>query len=341
MTQPCPAISVVLPVWNAAATLPATLESLLAQTGADFEVLAVDDGSTDATPDLLAAFAAQDARIRPARIAHGGIVAALNHGLALARGRYIARMDADDTCHPQRLTLQCAFLDAHPHIGLVGCRVDFGGDRDCCGGYARHVDWVNTLLDPTDIALARFRESPFAHPSVMFRAELPGLHGAYLDGPFPEDYELWLRWMDAGVAMAKLPHTLLTWNDPPGRLSRTHPNYAEDGFYSLKGLYLARWLARHNPRHPEVWVVGAGRTSRRRARLLMEQGITVRAWIDIDPRKIGNRVDGLPVLGREAMPAPGEGFLVAYLAGHGAAEELAAFLDGAGYVQGRDYILAA
>ena len=67
----------------------------------------------------------------------------------------------------------------------------------------------------------------------------------------------------------------------------------------------------------------------------------MRAWIDIDPRKIGNRVDGLPVLGREAMPAPGEGFLVAYLAGHGAAEELAAFLDGAGYVQGRDYILAA
>ncbi|MBG3876050.1 glycosyltransferase, partial [Desulfovibrio oxamicus] len=77
MTKPCPAVSVVLPVWNAAATLSATLESLLAQTGADFEVLAVDDGSTDATPDILAAFAAQDARIRPARIAHGGIVAAL------------------------------------------------------------------------------------------------------------------------------------------------------------------------------------------------------------------------------------------------------------------------
>lgn len=341
MSQPCPAVSVVLPVRNAAATLPAALESLRLQRDADFEVVAVDDGSTDDTPALLAAFSGRDARIRPVRIPHGGIVAALRHGLARSRGRYIARMDADDTCHPRRLALQCAYLDAHPHIGLVGCRVAFGGDRLRHGGYARHVDWINTLLDPADIALGRFRESPLAHPSVMFRAHLPDLHGTYRNGSFPEDYDLWLRWLDAGVAMAKLPDTLLTWNDPPGRLSRTHANYAETGFYALKGLYLSRWLARHNPHHPEVWIVGAGRASRRRARPLMEQGIAVRAWIDIDPRKIGNRVNGLPVLGRKDMPAPGRGFLVAYLAGHGAADALAQFLTGAGYMPGRDYMLAS
>ena len=189
-----PHISVLLPACNAAPTLPAALESLLDQrTSRLFEIVAVDDGSSDGTPHLLADFARRDARLRPLRIAHAGLVGALNAGLAQCRGRYVARMDADDLSLPDRLEKQATHLDAHPDIGVVGSLVTFGGDPKRQAGYAHHVAWLNTLRTPRELSDWRFAEAPLAHPSVMFRRELPERLGAYRDGPFPEDFELWLR----------------------------------------------------------------------------------------------------------------------------------------------------
>lgn len=339
--MPEPAVSVLLPAYNAQATLAATLDSLLSQSFRDFEIVAVDDGSTDGTGEILRTFALTDERVRPFPIAHGGIVAALNEGLAQVRGRYVARMDADDLCHPDRLASQAAALDENPDLGLVACRVCFGGDRHECGGYARYVDWINGLLTPDDIALGRFRESPLAHPSVMFRADVPREHGGYRDGPFPEDYELWLRWLEAGVRMAKLPDELLTWTDSPGRLSRTHDNYSVDNFYRIKTEYLARWLTENNPHHPDVWLVGAGRVSRLRSELLTEYGVSIRGYIDIDPRKIGNIIHGRPIVPRSEAPAPGAGFILSYVANHGADAEIRKWLTPLGYREGRDFLFAA
>lgn len=335
-----PAVSVLMPAYNAQATVADAVHSVLTQTWTDFELLAVDDGSSDNTVSVLAALAAQDARIRVLELSHGGIVSALNAGLYLARAPLIARMDADDLCMPERLERQMAYLATHPAIGMVGCRVSFGGGPQA-GGYARYVDWINTLLTPEDISLQRFRESPFAHPSVMFHRELIDRFGEYRDGSFPEDYELWLRWLEQGVSMAKVPETLLEWSDPPTRLSRTDTRYSTESFYSMKTAYLVQWLTRHNPFHPHVTVIGAGKQSRKRAVMLHDYGVTIDRWIDVDPRKIGNVVDGVPVCGRDCLPAPAGGFCLAYLAGHGAAEELEAFLLPAGYVAGRDYLLVS
>lgn len=336
-----PSVSVLLPVWNGAATLPAALDSLAAQTLPDWEAVVVDDGSTDGTWPLLRERARHDARIRPLRLPHGGIVAALNAGLVVARGRYVARLDADDTAHPERLARQAAWLDAHPETGLVSCRVAFGGDPERAAGFARIVDWMNACLSREDIRLQRFRETPLPHPSVMFRRDLPARYGGYADGPFPEDWELWLRWLDAGVIMDKLPQVLLTWNDPPGRLTRTHDNYAEAAFTRARIPWLARHLARANPQHPQVWVVGGGRVARRRALPLREQGVRIRAWVDIDPRKIGNTVHGIPVVGRSALPPAGQCFVLIFLTAHGAAEEAARWLESGGFVAGRDYLMAS
>ncbi len=331
----------LLPIWNGAATLSAALDSLAAQTLPDWELVAVDDGSTDGTGRLLEARARHDSRIRPLHLPHGGIVSALNAGLAVARGPYVARLDADDTAHPERLARQAAWLDAHPETGLVSCRVAFGGDPERSAGFARIVDWMNACLSREDIRLQRFRETPLPHPSVMFRRDLPVRYGGYADGPFPEDWELWLRWLDAGVIMDKLPQVLLTWNDPPGRLTRTHGNYAEAAFTRARIPWLARHLARANPHHPEVWVVGGGRAARRRALPLREQGVRIRAWVDIDPRKIGNTVHGIPVLGRDALPPAGQCFVLIFLSARGSAEEAALWLEGEGFAAGRDYLMAS
>jgi glycosyltransferase involved in cell wall biosynthesis len=329
-----------MPVRDAAPTLPAAIESVLSQTERNWELLAVDDGSTDRSPEILREGSRRDARIRPLCGPHRGVVSALNRGLAAARSPLIARMDADDVCLPERLARQRAYLDAHPEVGLVACRVRFAAAGCGGAGYARHVAWTNSVCTREAIALGRFVESPLAHPSVMFRRELPKRLGAYREGDFPEDYELWLRWLEAGVCMEKLPEALLVWRDSPGRLSRRDPRYAPEAFDRIKAAYLARWLGRHNAHHPRIVLWGAGRTSRRRGRLLQAGGIAISAYIDIDPRKIGRAIEGRPVIAPTSLPSPGHCFVVAAVGSAGAREAIEDALVAAGHRAGRDYILA-
>lgn len=329
-------ISVVMPVHNAAPTLSAAVESLLRQTEPAWELVAIDDGSTDASGAILEAYARRHRRIRVIRAERRGLVVALNAGLAAATGWLIARFDADDICLPERLAHQRRRFDSRPDVGLVASRVRFGGDPALAAGYARHVSWTNRLLSHDDISLARFVESPLAHPSVMFRRALVEHWGGYEDGDFPEDYELWLRWLESGVRMEKLAETLLVWNDSPTRLSRSDSRYAKEAFYRLKARYLARWLAVHNPHHPAVIVWGAGRITRKRVQHLVEQGITVDAFIDIDPHKIGRRIGGRPVLAPGELPAHGTSFVVSYVGGSDAREQIESSLRASGYRCGAD-----
>lgn len=336
-----PKISVTLPCFNCEDTVGHALDSLLAQTFSAFEVVAVDDGSTDGTAEVLRAYAGKDCRVKPVFAEHGGVVAAANAAIEESCGEYIVRMDADDISLPLRLERQAELLDADSQLGLVGCRVRFGGCRDTCAGYAHYVDWTNTLLDHDSISLNRFVEFPVPNPSIMFRRSVLDKCGGYRDGDFPEDYELLLRWLECGVRMAKSGHELLVWNDPPTRLSRTHPKYDVDAFYRIKTEYLARWLERNNPHHPRVHILGAGRTTRKRADLLKKYGVEFVAYHDLDPRKIGHIVHGIPVLHRDEVPSPGQGFCLSYVASRGAREDIARFLDERGSVLGRDYLPVA
>jgi glycosyltransferase involved in cell wall biosynthesis len=341
-----PEVSVLLPVRDGAATLGRAIASIRAQSLAAWELLIVDDGSRDASRSIAHAHAAEDTRVRVIERDRGGIVAALNAGLAVARGEFIARMDADDEALPHRLAAQLDFLRGHDgrELGLVGCGVEFAGDRVTGAGYALHVDWVNSLCTPAAIALNRFVESPFAHPSVMFRRQLVSQHGGYRDGDFPEDYELWLRWLDAGVPMAKLPETLLRWSDPPSRLSRTDPRYDPDAFFRAKAPWIARWiLARPDLARRPVWVWGAGRPTRKRAAALQQHGLTLAGYIDVDAKKRTPALGGtgLPVILPATLPARGEIFVLGYVTSRGAREQIRAELTGRGYVEGEDFLMCA
>lgn len=311
-----PRTSIVLPVRNGEVFLRASLDSLLAQTDPDFEIVVIDDGSADSTPAILRDYASRDRRLRLIAGGQGNLPTALNRGIAQSRGRYIARMDADDLTHPRRILLQADYLDRHSDIGLVASRVRYLGDANANRGLALFVEWTNSLDTPERIAFNRFVETPVVHPSVMFRRELIERHGGYRDGDFPEDYELWLRWMDAGVRFAKLHDVLLDWRDRPDRLTRSAPRYAPEAFFRVKAPYIARWLERHNPHHPDVVVWGAGRTARKRFAYLQREGIRPTAFIDIDPKKIGWRIGGVPVLGPDEIP---EGpFVLIYVGVRGA-----------------------
>ncbi len=332
-------ISVVLPCFNAAATLGACMGSLLAQSLEEFEVVAVDDGSSDGTIGLLRSFAALDGRVRVFERPHGGVVAAMNFGLEQCKGDYVARMDADDVCLPERLALQKAHLDRHLHIGLVGGRVRFGGDPVSGRGYKAYVDWTNSLVSEDDIRLHCFVESPYANPSVMFRKELVSRHGAFYDGPFPEDYEFLLRWMDAGVRMDKVPQEVLVWNDPPTRLTRTDPRYDPDAFYRVKAGYLAGWLRKRGI--GRVSVVGGGRVTRRRALMLEEHGVRIERWLEVDPDKIGQCASGRPVCSWHELGSPDGEFLLSFVGNRGAGARISRELAGKGWRLGTHFLLAA
>jgi glycosyltransferase involved in cell wall biosynthesis len=331
-------VDILMPFRDATDTLPACLDSIAGQAGVRWRLVAVDDGSTDGGAAVVQAFARRHPATLLVPTTGRGLVAALETGVALATAPFIARMDADDIMLPGRLAAQASYLREHSGVGVVGCRVEMAG---AAPGFAHYLDWSNRLLEPIAIARARFIESPIVHPSVCFRRVLIEQHGGYRDGPFPEDYECWLRWMDAGVAFAKIGHTLLQWRDHPRRLTRSDPRYRIDAFFEAKAPYLIRWLDRHNPRGRRVWVWGAGYETRRRLRSLVRHGLEIEALIDIDPAKQGKRNrDGL-VLPPEALPGPEHSFVLSAVGVRGAREQIAAALHDRGYREGTNWLAIA
>jgi len=332
-----PLISVILPVYNAEQTIGAALESIRAQSLENWELIVVDDGSLDTTGEIVSWHSRQDERIHLHSRGHRGIVQALNAGFQLSSAPFLARMDADDVSHPERLALQHEYLCSHPEIDLVSCLLNYGGREK--SGYSLYVDWLNQLQTPEALLLNRFIESPVAHPSVVFRRKWAERHGAYREGAFPEDYELWLRWCDAGMRMGKVQHELLVWNDPPGRLSRTHPRYSTEAFYRLKVHYLARWMEKNLPGNRALWLWGAGRISRKRFAALESKYRPFDGFVDIDPQKIGGNVQGRPVVSPKAIPP--DAFILTAVGNRGAREKIRRRLLRENQIEGVDFLCAA
>lgn len=321
-----------MPVRDARGTVAAAIESVRGQTFADWQLVIVDDGSQDGTTDILRHFAAKDPRVEVIVQEPQGIAQALIRGGEACGGQFIARMDADDEMAPQRLELQKAFLVQNSDVGLVSCRVRFGGTE---AGYAAHVHWINSLMHHDQMSLRRFVEAPVAHPSVMFRRELIAQHGGYRDGDFPEDYELWLRWLEAGVRFGKVEAELLTWNDPPQRLSRTDVRYSVEAFYAMKCRYLKKWLEKHAAGRA-LWLWGAGRITRRRF-----DSLPVTGFIDVDEAKRGQHRDGRVVRMKEELPERETSFILAGVGARGAREAIHRHLTTLGWQEGRDFLLTA
>lgn len=328
--------SILLPFHNAEETLDTAVSSMVAQTYTDWQLFLINNASNDQGSVIARSWADRDQRIRVVHEPRIGIAHALNAGLALAQGKYIARMDADDISHPDRLARQAAYLDAHPEIGVLGTRTSFASTMPEHRGMQAFVHWQNALITPHEHYVKRFVDAPLAHPTVLFRRELVEQHGGYDTGPLPEDHELWLRWMDAGVRFAKLPEELLTWNDHAGRLSRTHANYSVDAFFATKVKYMARWLKRKLDGRPVI-IAGTSMLCQERTALLEAEGIAVSAFTDVK----GSGVPGRRFVPHLELPPAGEAFVVSFISQRGTGDRIAGFLAGRGLVEGEDFVLAA
>lgn len=331
-----PVISILLPFRNAVTTIDAAVASIIAQGFTDWELLLIDNASTDESIAIAKHWAASDDRIRLITEPNIGIAHALNTGFARANGRYIARMDADDISHPERFAKQVEYMDQHPEIGVLGTRTAFATTVEQSSGMRWFTQWQNAILTPQEHYVKRFVDAPLAHPTVLFRRELMEHYGNYDTGPLPEDHELWLRWMDAGVRFAKLPEELLTWNDHAQRLSRTHANYSVEAFFTTKAKWLAKWLRRELNGRPVI-IAGTSGMCRERARLLEAEGVKVHAFTDVKPRV----VPGYEFIPHSELPASGEAFIISFISQRGTGDRIAEFLISRGLLEGEDFVLAA
>ncbi|MEE8483107.1 MAG: glycosyltransferase [Nitrospinota bacterium] len=332
-------VSVLLPVKNGADHLADALESLLAQTYENFEIVAVDHSSTDSTPEILSEFALKDDRLKINRFDGKSFVDCLNFGLSICQGEFVARADADDICRNDRLKLQTAFLDNNPDIGIVGCKVKIFREDGVMEGYRRYEEWVNSLLSPEEIEREIFVESPLPHPSVMMRKSVVEKLGGYMDNGWPEDYDMWLRAKFAGIRMAKAPELLLEWRDHSARMSRNEKRYSRKSFHMARAFYLAKLAKAAGDK--KIVIQGAGTTGKVIGKYLKKYGAKLKAYFDINPRKIGGTKLGLPVHSPEELHLFTDHMLISAVSSWDARDEIRLLAQNAGFTEGVDFFCAS
>ena len=339
-----PRVSVVMPARNAETTVSAAIRSLRDQDLDDFEIILVDHASTDGTYRLMLEQAHLDPRIRVFQC-HGSFVEAVNMAWQKATGELIARMDGDDVASPARLRLQMEYLAARPD--LAGCatrvrilkriRQDQVTPPD--DGYRRYEKWVNSVTEPADISAQRFIDSPVPNPTIMVRRVVLEALGGYLDPPWAEDYDLWLRLLERGYQLGKVPEVLLDWHDAEGRATRTLERYSLTRFQEAKAHYLARLPS---VRDLGVVICGAGPIGKEMANLLRREQIKVHAFIEVNPRQIGNVIAGSPVLGTEHVAHFLDAAVMLPAVGRGSGRErIRVILKTAGFIEGDSFFCVA
>jgi hypothetical protein len=267
----------------------------------------------------------------------GGLVSALNIGLAACRAPLLARLDGDDICHPRRLELQAAFLDTQPEIGRVATAFRHFPRSGLKQGMIDYESWQNGLTDHALVIRDLQVESPFVHPSIMARRSIMADLGGYQDNGWPEDYDLWLRMAAAGVQFARLPQTLLFWRDHPERATRTMNEYAAHAFRACKCHHLLHGFLKDAA---DVVIAGAGQEARAWQRLLAKAGVTVSTWLDVDPKKIGRTLHHAPVISPDELQLNGRKMIVA-IGVRGARKQFRIVAETYEWQEGVDFVCVA
>ena len=223
-----PSITVLMPVYNAEKHLSEAIESILNQTYKDFEFLIINDGSSDQSESIINRY--NDKRIRYIKNnTNLKIAETLNKGISLAKGKYIARMDADDISLPERLMHQVDFLDSNPDVGVCGTWFRTTGISNRT---------VRTPVDDPNIKSFLFFNSPFCHPSVMIRKEILLLNNiTYEDILYAEDYLLWIK-LSRCTKMANIPEVLFIYREHDRNISLINKERQEHNANNIRCIYL-------------------------------------------------------------------------------------------------------
>lgn len=315
-----PKLSVILPVYNAVNTIDRAIDSILAQTFTDFELIVVDDGSTDGTLENVGTYT--DVRLSVFSKEHTGVVGTANVAIEKSSSELVARMDADDFAHPTKLEKQVDYLQDFD-LDVVGCQIRIHDRHGQCPlSMQRYEDWINRdTLSESQISLLRFVEFPLVNPTVL--AKRSYFEIGFEDNDLPEDYDLFLKAVSLGMRAGKVPEKLFDWSDHSNRLTRTDDRYSPTAFDLCRKKHL-RLGPLNDIKSIDLW--GAGKTGKQWMRWLIDEGVNVRHLFDVNERKIGQVVHGTEVLSYDAIQLDAEIPLLIAVGTSGARQKIQRFL---------------
>ena len=279
-------VSILIPFKDTEDFLEECLDSILAQTYLDWEVIAVDDHSEDESYGIVSQYAQKDTRIHLMRNLGKGIIPALQLGYKNAKGNFITRMDSDDIMMPHRLEKMRASLQkkgrGHLSVGLV----NYFSDRGISNGYFKYENWLNRLTRTGSNFSEIYKECVIPSPCWMaFREDFEAC-GGFLSERYPEDYDLSFRFYEHKMKIIPCNEVLLKWRDYDHRTSRTHQHYAQNYFLDIKTHYYLK-LDRDTDRPLVIW--GAGFKGKTIAKKLIAANIDF-TWLCDNPRKIDKKI---------------------------------------------------
>ena len=327
-------ISIIMPFQDTERYLPECIASIIAQSYTHWELIAVNDHSSDHSFEVLADYAKRDARIRVINSKAENILSALQTGYKVCTGSIIGRMDSDDIMHPQKLELLALKLIASPSKSIVAGSVKYFTDNGEIGdGFLKYASWLNEIASSGTYWFEIYRECVIPSCCWLMKTEEFDLVGAFDGKTYPEDYDFCFRLYIRGYAVVGLTDQLHLWRDRNDRASRTKEQYADNRFLSLKAKYF-RELDYDSTRSLIIW--GAGRNGKDLAKQFSELGLHFQ-WISDNDKKIGKHIYEIEILPTKILMTGGDKQVIIAISNESEKQVIKNRLDSIGFKPSQDY----
>jgi len=326
-------VSIIIPFKNTAHFLPECLDSIVNQTYIDWEVLAVNDHSTDTSLELLTSYSQRDKRIKVFQNNGNGIIPALQTAFAQSSGGFVTRMDSDDIMEPNRLEVMVNSLIEYGKEHVAVGKVKYFSNRGISNGYQRYEEWLNQLTSTGNNFEEIYKECVIPSPCWMvYRSDFEQSKG-FEPKRYPEDYDLTFRFYEHGFKIIPCDQVLHLWRDYDTRTSRTHEHYAQNYFLDIKLHYFLK-LDYDKNRPLVVW--GAGFKGKKIAKGLKKQGLDF-IWLCDNPKKIGKKIYGKELVHFEALQSLKNPQSIITVANENAQHEIRSYFSELGQLPMQDY----
>lgn len=285
-------ISILMPVKNAADFLPETIETIRNQSYRNWELICIDDHSTDHSFSIIESFVKQDDRIKIFTNNGSGIIPALQTAEKKASGTMVSRMDADDLLPPDRYKNQYHLLKNKGSGFLISGKVDyFSSSKTLQEGFIKYANWLNRLCETNTHYHEIYKECVIASPSWLMYMEDFKIIGGFSDLIYPEDYDFVFRLYKKRIEIASVNEVVLYWRDHPERASRNLPQYQDATFFELKW---KRFLELDRNHDLPLFLYGAGPKGKKLAKVMQSYGTEFR-WISGNKKKVDHLIYGIQI----------------------------------------------
>ncbi|WP_422079900.1 glycosyltransferase [Ulvibacterium sp.] len=328
-----PLVSILIPFKNTARFLPECLDSILNQKYIHWEVLAVNDHSTDGSWEIVNAYAQKDLRIKVFGNKGKGIIAALRTAYSESQGTFITRMDSDDIMFPNKLQVFVRSLIKNGRGHLAVGQVRYFSDRGISNGYERYQQWLNGLTLNGSNYSEIYKECVIPSPCWMVHRKDLDACDAFDPDRYPEDYDLTFRFYEKGLRCIPCNQVLHYWRDYDTRTSRTSEHYAQNYFLDIKLHYFLK-LEYDANRPLTIW--GAGNKGKEIAKGLLRRKINF-SWLCDNPNKIGKSIYGQEMLHYTALQHVKNPQSIVTVANEEAQKMIRDYFWDLGQKSGRDY----